>query len=152
MRSLAFAAIVVLAAVLGACTAVDNFNDFKFVDGGVDAASDMPGQLPGFGQPCTDTCAPGTVPNRPLSCFRTFGSVPVPGGICTHSCMASTGAISCSDLPDSACVTVENMDVCLPRCDLSLGKNCRNNFSCCANGNTVTGPGACAPTQTNLCH
>lgn len=151
MRSLAFASVVLIAAFVGACTAIDNFNDFKFVhDGG--SGGDMPSSLPGFGQPCTDTCAPGNVLNRPLSCFKMFGGVPVPGGICTHSCMASAGAISCSDLPDSACVTVENMDVCLPKCDVSAGRSCRTSFGCCANGNQVTGPGACAPTQTNLCH
>ena len=150
MRSLAFASIVVAAALLGACTAVDNFNDFHFVDGG--AVRDMTGAPPGFGQPCTDSCAPGSVANRPLSCVKTLGSIPVPGGICTHSCQASLGTIGCSDLTDASCVTVENMDVCLPHCDPSVGRNCRTNYSCCANHNVVTNAGDCAPSTTDLCH
>jgi hypothetical protein len=149
VRSLAFASLVCLGALVGACTAVDNFNDFHFVDGG--GVGDG-GQLPGFGQACTDTCAPGPVANRPLSCFTQIGGKPAPGGICTHSCTASIGAITCGDLPDAVCVTVENTDLCLPRCDLSMGRGCRKDYSCCAAGNTVTGPGACAPSQTNLCH
>ena len=50
------------------------------------------------------------------------------------------------------CVTVENMDVCLPHCDPSLGRNCRTNYSCCANHNVVTAAGDCAPSTTDLCH
>jgi hypothetical protein len=150
MRSLAFASLVFAAALAGACTAVDNFNDFKFVDGG--GSRDLGGQLPGFGQPCTDSCAPGPVLSRPLSCFTQIGGKTVPGGICTRTCTASAGAVACSDYPDSLCVTVENTDLCLPRCDPSMGRGCRTGFGCCMGGNVVTGPGACAPTQTNLCH
>jgi hypothetical protein len=138
-------ALILCALVAGACSAVDNYNDFKFV---LDGGSDMIANLPTFGQACTDVCAPAT---RPLSCYKMFGSKTVPGGMCTHSCTASLGNIGCADLNEANCVTVENMDVCLPRCDESTGRNCRSNYSCCASMMTVTGPGSCAPTMTDLC-
>ncbi len=147
MRSFAFASILA-AAALGACTAVDNFDDFKFVsDGGT---GDLAGTLPGFGQPCTDACQAGTL-GRPLMCFKSFGPVSVPGGICTRSCSMGAGVIACSDYPEAVCTTVENMDVCLPRCDVSQGRTCRPGFACCAGNVMVQGPGACAPPTTNLC-
>ncbi len=151
MRSLAFASLLVIAGIVGACSAVDNFNKFTFTDGG--ASGDMLG-LPGFGQPCTDSCAPGATASQPLMCFHMFGSRTIPGGICTRTCTMAAGQAACADygLDVAACATVEGMDVCLPRCDPSLGRNCRTGFSCCANMNVVTVAGACAPTQTNLCH
>ena len=151
MRSLAFASLVLVAASAGACSAVDNFDKFKFVDdGGTDggtAGVDM--SLPGFGQPCTDQCQAS--PLRPLMCLKMLGSRPIPGGMCTRACTI-TGAISCSDYPDAVCVHVESMDVCLPRCDPSQNRTCRTGLSCCDNQNVVTGPGACAPSTTDLCH
>ncbi len=153
MRSFAFASLVAVAAVFGACSAVDNFTKFTFVDGG--GGGDMTGaQLPGFGQQCTDTCAPGaSAPSRPLMCVKMFGSRMVPGGICTRTCTAGS-IISCSDYGTGVadCVTVEGMDLCLPHCDPSIGRNCRTNFSCCANHNVVTTMGDCAPSTTDLCH
>lgn len=153
MRASLFAIVLVAAGALGACSAVDNFNHFHFVyDGGTDlAGADMTPAPPSFGQACVDQCASPTVA-RPVTCYHMFGSVTVPGGMCTHGCNASLGNIGCSDLPDSTCVTVENMDVCLPRCDTSLGKNCRPNYACCSGGKVVTDAGNCAPMDANLCH
>jgi hypothetical protein len=153
MRSVAFASLVVVAALIGACTAVDDFNKFSFNDGG---AGDL-GKLPGFGQACTDSCEPGaSAPARPLVCVHMLGSRTVPnGGICTRTCTAGGATnVSCSDygVDTAACVTVENMDLCLPRCDPSIGRNCRTGFSCCDSHNVVTVAGECAPPQTDLCH
>jgi hypothetical protein len=133
---------ILFVALLGGCTAVDNFDKFTFVDAGT---------LPGFGQACMTDCAQPN-PLRPLMCYHMFGSRNVPGGMCTRSCTASLGPLACSDFPDAACVTVEGMDVCLLRCDPSIGRNCRNNYSCCANHTVVTGPGTCAPTESDVCH
>jgi hypothetical protein len=152
MRSLAFASLVIGAAIFGACSAVDDFTRFSFTDGG--GGGDMAGTLPNFGQPCTDACAPGaSAPARPLTCVKMIGSRSVPNGICTRTCIAGS-VVSCSDYGIGAadCVTVENTDLCLPHCDPSIGRNCRTNFSCCANHNVVTTMGACAPSTTDLCH
>ena len=151
MRSFAFASLVVVAALFGACSAVDDFRKFTFADGGA-LNTDM-GGLPEFGQPCTDTCAVGSDPTHPLMCFRSFGSRLAPGGICTHTCSATVAA-SCVGLGVGVadCVTVENMDVCLPHCDPSVGRNCRTGYSCCANHNVVNDAGDCAPSTTDLCH
>lgn len=154
MRNLAFASLVVLAAVLGACSAVDDFRKFTFSDGG-SINTDMMGNLPNFGQACVDACepGPGAALGRPLSCFHTFGSKTVPGGMCTRSC--TPGSITaCSDFGVNAadCVTVEGIAVCLPHCDASIGRNCRTNYSCCSNHNVVTDAGDCAPSDTDLCH
>ncbi len=154
MRNLAFASLVVVAAAIGACSAVDDFRKFSFADGG-GINTDMMGNLPGFGQQCVDTCepGPGAAAGRPLSCFHMFGSKTVPGGMCTRTCTAG-GAIGCIDygVGTADCVTVEGVDVCLPHCDASLGRNCRSNYSCCANHNVVTTAGDCAPSETDLCH
>jgi hypothetical protein len=149
MRSAAFASLFLVAALIGACTAVDDFSKYKFVE---DAGTDDLGGLPSFGQACSDVCATGPAPSRPLSCFKMFGNKTVPGGMCTRSCNAVLGAVACNDYPDAVCATVEGMDVCLPRCDPTVGRNCRNNYSCCDSMMVVAGPGACAPTTTNLCH
>ena len=152
MRSFAFASLVVVAAAFGACSAVDDFRKFSFADGG-GALDDMGTGLPEFGQACVDSCAVGPDPTHPLMCFHSFGSRTAPGGICTRTCSASVAA-SCVSLGLGAadCVTVENMDVCLPHCDPSVGRNCRTNYSCCANHNVVTNAGDCAPSATDLCH
>src|SRR5439155_4505512 len=113
--SLAFASLVLVAASLGACSAVDNFEKFKFVqDAGAD---DLAMGLPGFGQPCTDQCQVGNA-LRPLMCLKMLGSRTIPGGMCTRGCTIG-GSISCSDYPDAVCTLVESTDVCLPRCDPS---------------------------------
>ncbi len=151
MRGLAFAAVVAAATVLGACSAVDNFNDFKF-DKDAGTAADLTPPLPGFGEPCPDgICAVGSTPLRPLMCVTMMGSVSVPGGICTRPC-TTTIMTSCSDYQDAACTTVENMDWCLQRCDPSMGRGCRPGFACCANGAMTMNAGECAPAMTNLCH
>ena len=154
MRNVAFASLVVAAATFGACSAVDDFRKFTFVDGG-GGGGDMTGaQLPNFGQACTDSCAPGpSAPSRPLMCVKMIGSRTVPGGICTRTCTAGS-VISCSDYGVGAadCVHVEGMDLCLPHCDETLGRNCRTGFSCCANQAVVTTNGDCAPSTTDLCH
>jgi hypothetical protein len=148
MRALPLLALA-LAALFAACTAIDDFNKFKFVtDGG--SGGDMLA-LPGFGQACTDSCAQ-PVPLRPLMCVHMIGNRTVTGGICTRTCTAGAGAAACSDFSDAVCVTVESTDLCLPHCDASLGRNCRTGFSCCDNHNVVTGAGACAPPTTDLCH
>jgi hypothetical protein len=153
MRSIVFASLVAVAAVCGACTAIDDFSKFTFVDSGVVNTDMGGGNLPGFGQACTDSCAPGaSAPARPLTCFTMLGSRAVPGGMCTRTCTPT--AISCSDygVGVADCVTVEGTAVCLPHCDASLGRECRTGFSCCASGNVVTVNGDCAPPQTDLCH
>ncbi|HEX9104071.1 MAG TPA: hypothetical protein VF997_17790 [Polyangia bacterium] len=151
MRNFAFASLVVAVAVIGACSAVDDFTKFKFSDGG--ATGDMNGALPEFGQACVDACAVGADPAHPLSCYHMFGMIAVPGGICTHSCNPAS-VVSCAGIGIGVadCVTVENTDVCLPHCDPSVGRNCRTNYSCCANHNVVTDVGDCAPSTTDLCH
>ena len=110
--------------------------------------------LPGFGQACVDICDPGAgaTSGRSLTCFHMFGSRSVPGGMCTRTC--TPGVAACSDYGVAAadCVTVEGIAVCLPHCDSTLGRNCRTNFSCCANHNVVTAAGDCAPSTTDLCH
>ncbi|HEX6838068.1 MAG TPA: hypothetical protein VF334_15930 [Polyangia bacterium] len=154
MRNLAFASLIIFAAVIGACSAVDDFRKFTFTDGG-SVNTDMMGNLPGFGEQCVNDCAPGpgAALGRPLSCFHMFGSQSVPGGMCTRSCTPGSIA-SCSDygVGTADCVTVEGIGVCLPRCGTIVGRTCRPMYSCCANGNTVTDQGDCAPSNTNLCH
>jgi hypothetical protein len=84
-------------------------------------------------------------------CVKMLNNVTVPGGMCTRQCVAGT-LTSCNDYPDALCGHVEGMDVCLQRCDPSLGRNCRTGFSCCDNQHVVTVAGLCAPTQSDLCH
>ena len=143
---------IVVAALIGACSAVDDFRKFTFADGGA-VDTDMGSGLPEFGQPCVDNCAVGPDTTHPLQCFHMFGGRTVPGGICTHACTVGSAA-SCIAFGIGAadCVTVENMDICLPHCDPSVGRNCRTNYSCCANHNVVTNAGDCAPSTTDLCH
>jgi hypothetical protein len=145
MRILAFASLVLLAS---ACSAVDNFDRFKFVNDG--GNNDFTRNLPGFGEACTGTCDVGNA-SRPLQCLTTLNGQSFPGGICTRAC--TLGMLgSCSDYPDAVCVHIENQDLCLPRCDPSLNRNCRLNYACCDAGHQVTIAGACAPPDTNLCH
>ncbi|MCU1282349.1 MAG: hypothetical protein JWM53_5895 [bacterium] len=152
MRNLAFASLLAAAALIGACSAVDDFTKFTFVDGGGGPVDTDMGGLPGFGQACTDSCAVGADPTHPLTCFHMFGSRTVTGGMCTRTCNMGS-PISCTNLGigSADCVTVEGMDLCLPHCDASLGRNCRTNFSCCANRAVVNGAGDCAPPTTDLC-
>jgi hypothetical protein len=155
MRTLAFASLVVAAAAIGACSAIDDFNKFTFVDSGIIDTDMGGGGLPGFGQACTDTCAPGAgAPTRPLMCLKMLGSRTVPGGMCTRTCAVTAGITACDDygVGVADCVTVEGMSVCLPHCDATLGRNCRTGYSCCATQNVVTVNGDCAPPQTDLCH
>ncbi|MDB4968551.1 MAG: hypothetical protein JWN44_4240 [Myxococcales bacterium] len=147
MRQLACASLI-LAALFGACSAVDNFDKFKFVDDGGTTGVDM--SPPGFGDVCAGQCQVVN-PQRPLSCFTAFGSRTIPGGMCTRTCTLGSGLLACNDYPDSTCVHVEGMDVCLPRCDPSQSRNCRTGLSCCANNNVVSNAGACAPATTDLC-
>jgi hypothetical protein len=155
MRNFAFASMIVVAGILGACSAVDDFTKFTFADGG-SVNTDMGGaNLPGFGQSCVDSCdpGPGATLGHSLTCFHDFGGKTVPGGMCTRTCTA--GAVgACSDLGVDAadCVTVEGIAVCLPRCNPMIGRNCRTNYSCCANHNVVTDAGDCAPSTTDVCH
>lgn len=152
MRSLAFASLVLVAAALGACSAIDDFSKFKFSDGGAD--TDMGGNLPGFGQACVDACdpGPGAALGRALTCFHNLGSQTIPGGMCTRTC--TPGVAACIDYGTGAadCVNVEGTSVCLPHCDGTVGRGCRTGFECCANGHAVTNAGDCAPSQTDLCH
>jgi hypothetical protein len=154
MRSFAFASLIVVAAALGACSAIDDFRKFTFTDGGSLAGDMMGGNLPGFGEGCVDACDPGAgaTSGRALTCFHMFGSRTVPGGMCTRTC--TPGGVSCIDYGVGAadCVTVEGISVCLPRCGTTVGHGCRSMYECCANHNTVTDLGDCAPSQTDLCH
>lgn len=160
MRWFVFASLLSTAAILGACSAADDFGKFKFADDGGASSGDLSGgdmsggdlamsSQPGFGEACTDVCAPGN-PLRPLMCYKMFGTRMVPGGECTRTCTPGS-ALSCSDYTDAVCATVESTNICLRACDPSLGRNCRTGFSCCAGQMVVTGPGACAPTNTDYC-
>jgi hypothetical protein len=148
--------LVVASLALGACSAVDDFSKFKFQDdagaavtgdmaGGGDLASvDMTpvGTVPGFGQPCTTVCAVG------LTCAKEFGGkAPAPGGICTRSCAVMT----CSDLPNATCVSLNNIEVCMPRCNPSQNQSCRPSYLCCDGNSQTTGMGACSPPNTDFC-
>jgi hypothetical protein len=148
MRGLAFAFLALV--TFDGCSAVDDFSKFKFADDG--GSTDMAGgALPGFGEACTNECAPGqSAPTRPLMCYTMFGSRMVPGGDCTRSCIPGL-AISCTDYGDAVCAHVEGMDVCLRGCNPTMGHNCRTGYDCCANMTSTTGPGACAPTGTDFC-
>jgi hypothetical protein len=154
MRNLAFASLVAVAALVGACSAIDDFNKFTFSDGGAVNTDMGGGSLPGFGQACVDVCGPGAgaAAGRALTCFHMFGGRSIPGGMCTRTC--TVGAIGCLEYGANGadCVTVEGIAVCLPHCDATIGRNCRSNFSCCANNNVVTTAGDCAPSTTDLCH
>lgn len=149
MRRLAFAFLLALAG----CSAADDFDKFKFVeDGGHDlAGGDMAGTLPGFGEACNGMCQPGaSAPARPLMCETMFGGRMIPNGDCTRACIIGA-AVACTDYGEAVCGHVEGMDVCLRACDPTLGHNCRAGFACCANNNVTTGPGACAPANTDFC-
>lgn len=150
MRGPAFAFLA--SALLCACSAVDDFGKFHFVEDGGHPGGDMAGGgLPGFDEACTTACAPGpSAPARPLMCYMMFGTRPVPGGDCTRTCVAGL-PISCTDYGEAVCRRVENMDVCLRSCNPSLGHNCRSGFDCCASGMPTTGQGACAPANTDFC-
>lgn len=144
MRGRAFALWLLLAGgTLGACSALDDFDRFHFTDAGV-AGADL--GLPGFGAACVDQCGPG------LTCLHSLNGKTFAGGMCTHACNPTLGPVACSDVPDAVCAGLENMGLCLPRCDPSMGRACRAGYSCCANGHEVTMMGACAPPDTNLCH
>ncbi len=154
MRNLAFASLVSLSALFGACSAIDDFTKFKFSDGGGGVDMDMGGaNPPDFGQACVDSCAPGAgaTAGHPLTCFHTFGSRTVPGGMCTRAC--TPGVAACIEYGANAadCVTVEGISVCLPHCDSTIGRNCRTDYSCCNNMAVVTTAGDCAPSNANIC-
>ncbi|HEY2746931.1 MAG TPA: hypothetical protein VGL86_20050 [Polyangia bacterium] len=154
MRNLAFALLVVAAAALGACSAIDDFTKFKFSDGG-EINTDMGGaNLPDFGQACVDDCAPGAgaAAGHPLTCMHNVGSRTLPGGMCTRAC--TPGVAGCIEYGANAadCVTIEGVSVCLPHCDSTLGRNCRTNYSCCSNMSVVTTAGDCAPSNADICH
>lgn len=174
MRALAF----VLVVAAGACSAVDDFSRFKF-DGGDpaaggggtaggggvaagggggtaggggatggadlavahDAGPDLAVMLPGYGAPCSGDCAP------PYSCFH-LGNKDITG-ICSRTCSTS-GSSACAGV-DATCVTVEGQTLCMPNCN-ALGKTCRSDLTCCANGKPTTlTPGQCAPASTDFC-
>jgi hypothetical protein len=150
----AFAFLLASTVALASCSAVDDFGKFHFADGGSGDMTvvDMTGAgLPGFGEACTTECTPGpSAPSRPLMCLQMFGPRQIPGGECTRACVAGS-VISCTDYGDAVCAHVEGMDVCLRGCNPALGHNCRSGFDCCANQQPTTGPGACAPTNTDYC-
>jgi hypothetical protein len=148
MRSLFVTAMV----LLGACSAVDDFTQFRFSDGGVVGGGDGGGgdmtALPQFGEACTTVCA--NDPLHPLTCIHMFGQRPVPGGVCSHACNPALGNLDCAELPSAVCAVVENTPVCLPSCDLGSGHTCRALWSCC-NGMGTASSGYCAPTDANVC-
>lgn len=139
----------ILCLALGGCSAIDDFNQFHFVDdGGAAAGQDMTPALPGFGEACVNQCA-----SSDLSCVHMAGNLTLPGGICTRACNPTLGVVACNDLPNAFCVQVDNnMALCLPRCDLGMGRDCRAGYDCCFNGKPAT-MGVCAPPDTNnVCH
>jgi hypothetical protein len=141
--------------LVGACSAVDNFNNFTF-PGGPSGHPDMRGSanLPDMARPnFGEACNPGDCANS-LTCYTNLGTDPAPGGICSHACNSGLG--SCSDVPNGVCIEVSTTgggtSVCLERC--SLGQSCRTGFKCCMA--SVPGPGAgefaCAPDGASFCH
>jgi hypothetical protein len=137
--------LISLSLALCACTAVDNFSQFKFVDASSD--HDMVNH-PKFGEACTVNDCASPTSTLPLVCFTHFGTKAVPSGMCTRLCSLAS-LTACADV-NGECVTIENMNICLPRCRGSL-TDCRPGYACCANHMVVTGPGECAPTDTDLC-
>ena len=158
MRGLAFASLLLAALAPGGCSAIDDFSKFKFADdlgvgmGGDMAvgAADMAAAVdmtpvsgaPGFGDPCTTVCAVG------LTCFKEFGGkAPAPGGICTRSCALT----DCTGLANATCVSLNNLQVCMPRCNPSQNQSCRPSYLCCDGNSQTTGMGACSPPNTDFC-
>jgi hypothetical protein len=140
--------------LVGACSAVDNFNNFTF--GGSGAHPDMrgPAGTPDMGPPTFgEACTPGNCAGS-LTCYTSFPNDTVPGGICSQSCNSGLG--SCADVPNAVCVQVSQSgggtDVCLERC--TIGQTCRSGFKCCLA--RIPGPGgattpACAPDGASFC-
>lgn len=138
---------IVLAAVVatGGCSAIDNFNDFRFTDGG-SAGGAGGGDLAtvsAIGDACpTGSCTGG------LTCFTQTEKSTFAGGLCSQTCDPQrqggcpTGAL---------CAQVDNVALCLRACDGSLVTSCRVQYSCCASQHVVTGAGLCAPTVSNFC-
>jgi len=127
---------LVLMALLGGCTAVDDFSKFSFAvppDFGADMSSgstDMGPQPSAIGSPCSrNTCT------APLTCDENW-----PGGFCTELCSLTSNPCP----PDTVCVTVDNVSggatkVCAPRC--TSVSTCRTGYECC----TLALGGACLP-------
>ncbi len=138
---------VLCAALAGACSAVDDFGAFRFADDGgagdAGAATDLTPPLPStVGAACTGSCGGG------LGCVMMVGNTTFPGGFCTKPCDPQM-TFSCPTGSD--CRQIDNMNVCVPVCNPPLGPPCRTDYSCCAGGKVVVGPGNCAPTTSTFC-
>jgi hypothetical protein len=133
------------ALAFASCSAIDDFNQFKF-------------QSPNgamFGDACPTMSCMQYNALRPVGCVTNFpgnGGVDAPGGICTHPCTVGA-ANACNDLAGADCVAIQGQGFCLAHCTVSAASQspCRQNWSCCAGGHTVT-DGVCAPTDSDVCH
>lgn len=145
LLSVRAAAPLVLAWVLtGACSAVDDFTVFRFVDdgGAPDAQPRADLAVSMTGNPCAASGCTGG-----LSCFTTVGNANFPGGVCSSAC--SPNAPSCPT--GSSCGQVEGTSLCLQACNPASGAGCRAGWSCCDGQRVVLGAGVCAPSSTNFC-
>jgi len=136
--------LVLACALAGACSAVDDFTAFRFVDDG--GASDLfgvGGDLAGsvVGDPCNvGGCSDG------LTCFGAVGNASFPGGLCSRPC---GGGTSCP--ARSSCAQIDGTALCLQSCNPTVGIDCRAGWSCCDGQRVVLGPGLCAPSSSNFC-
>ena len=153
MRGFAFASLLVLAATLGACSAVDDFRKFTFTDGGTGRRRHErePARLrPAVHRQLRPRRRRRARPPAHLLPHVRLAHRP---GRHVHARVHAGTVASCSDygIGVADCVVVEGIAVCLPHCDPSIGRNCRTNYSCCANNNVVTTSGDCAPSEADLC-
>ena len=133
-------ALVLLCALAGACSAVDDFSAFRFGDGGAGGGADLAGAS--VGDSCTGAVCPGG-----LTCFGGGGNSSFPGGVCSASC--STSAPSCPT--GTGCAQIGDTTLCLAACNPSAGVGCRAGWSCCDGQRMVPGPGLCGPSNSNFC-
>ena len=146
MRALLAAALLV-----GACSALDNFGAFQF-DGSAGGGDMTGGGANVFGDACTPNSCMQYNPMRPVSCITVMGGQTFRDGICTRVCTPGTAA--CSEFPNAVCAPLSmTVSYCLPLC-VGGGPACRIGYDCCANNNKVNNgeTGACAPSDSSLCH
>lgn len=138
-------ALVVCALVAGGCSALDNFTDFRFGDGGSDGSGAAADALPSaVGAACGSAgCGGG------LTCVGASGDTSFPGGMCSRPCDPSSVA-GCP--AGSQCVSFGNGGLCLASCDTLVGPACRAGWACCRDRGLATGPGACAPPSSGVCN
>jgi hypothetical protein len=142
--------LLALMLLVGACSAFDDFGAFQFDSGATDDGG-LDGGGIAFGDPCTaNSCMQYNVA-RPVMCITMMSGTTFRDGICTRTCTLGTGA--CGEYADAVCVPVNGVNYCLPHCT-GGGAPCRNGYDCCGVGGKVSNgvAGACAPSDSSLCH